>query len=192
MMRIITGKARGVRLATLEGDATRPTAERAKEAIFSTLQFELEGANVLDLFAGSGQMGLEALSRGASHAVFVDRSKDAVEIVRKNTIRTRLAPDCEIFCVDFTEFLKKPAARRGFDLVFLDPPYTAGAMAAALRGLTREGVLAHEARIVCESAGDDLFEGDETLAARYHIQKQSRYGIAHVAFLTLAKGENAE
>ena len=84
MMRIITGRARGIQLDTLEGDMTRPTSERAKMAIFSSLQFELEGRRVLDLFAGSGQMGLEAVSRGAEHAVLVDQSKDAVRIIRKN------------------------------------------------------------------------------------------------------------
>ena len=84
MMRIITGKARGVRLSTLEGNNTRPTSERAKEAIFSIIQFELNKANVLDLFAGSGQMGLEALSRGAAKAVFCDLSRDAVAIIKEN------------------------------------------------------------------------------------------------------------
>jgi 16S rRNA (guanine(966)-N(2))-methyltransferase RsmD len=84
MMRIITGKARGVRLASLEGEATRPTAERVKEAIFSALQFELEGRRVLDLFAGSGQLGLEAMSRGAESVMFVDAAPDAVATVKEN------------------------------------------------------------------------------------------------------------
>ena len=84
MMRIITGKARGVRLDTLPGENTRPTAERAKEAVFSMLQFELQGRVVLDLFAGSGQMALEAISRGAAHAVLVDVSREAVAIIEKN------------------------------------------------------------------------------------------------------------
>ena len=90
MMRIITGKARGVKLRTLEGEATRPTAERTKEAVYSMLQFGIEGRVVLDAFAGSGQMGLEALSRGAERAVLVDKSKDAVDIIRKNVELTRM------------------------------------------------------------------------------------------------------
>ena len=106
MMRIITGRARGIRLDTLEGEMTRPTTERAKEAIFSRLQFEVEGRRVLDLFAGSGQMGLEALSRGATHAVMVDQSKEAIAIIRKNAERTRLADDCTIVCSDFSDFLR--------------------------------------------------------------------------------------
>ena len=86
MMRIITGKARGTRLKTLEGDTTRPTAERVKEAVFSMIQFDLEGREVLDLFAGSGQMALEALSRGASRAVLVDKSKEAIKIICKSVV----------------------------------------------------------------------------------------------------------
>ena len=86
-MRIITGKAKGTKLHSLEGeDVTRPTSERAKEAIFSMLQFEIEGRRVLDLFAGSGQLGLEAMSRGASYAMFVDQNRDAMNIVKKNSV----------------------------------------------------------------------------------------------------------
>ena len=83
-MRIITGKARGIKLVTLEGENTRPTSERAKEAVFSMIQFDLEGREVLDLFAGSGQMGLEAVSRGAASATFVDKSRDAAAVISKN------------------------------------------------------------------------------------------------------------
>ena len=97
MMRIITGKARGIKLATLEGENTRPTSERAKEAVFSMLQFEIEGRAVLDLFAGSGQMGLEAVSRGAESAVFVDKSKDAIAIIGKNIEKTKLSDSCRVF-----------------------------------------------------------------------------------------------
>ena len=84
MMRIITGKAKGIHLKTLEGNITRPTAERVKEAVFSMLQFDIEGRTVLDLFAGSGQMSLEALSRGASNAVLVDASDQAINIIKEN------------------------------------------------------------------------------------------------------------
>ena len=88
-MRIITGIAKGTKLITLEGDATRPTSERAKEALFSMIQFEIEGRRVLDLFAGSGQLGLEALSRGAEFCMFTDFSAEAIGIVRKNIEKTQ-------------------------------------------------------------------------------------------------------
>ena len=91
MMRVITGKARGIRLTAPDGEQTRPTAERTKEAVFSMIQFETEGRQVLDLFAGSGQLGIEALSRGAAHAVFVDSSKQAIAVIERNLCKTRLA-----------------------------------------------------------------------------------------------------
>ena len=122
MMRIITGRARGVRLSTLAGEHTRPTSERAKEAIFSMLQFDLLGKEVLDLFAGSGQMGLEAVSRGAARATLCDRAKEAIEVIRANALKTRLAPMCEILCMDYEAALRAFRKKCQFDVVFLDPP----------------------------------------------------------------------
>ena len=106
-MRIITGKAKGIVLKTLSGDATRPTTDRVKEAVFSMLQFDIEDRSILDLFAGSGQMGLEALSRGASKAVFVDKSKDAVKIIKENITKTKLADNSTVFQSDYIDFIKR-------------------------------------------------------------------------------------
>ena len=184
MMRIITGTARGVRLDTLPGENTRPTSERAKEAIFSMLQFELRNACVLDLFAGSGQMGLEALSRGAKEAVFCDASREAAKIVEKNLIKTRLALQGEVLCMDFERALQGMRKRKTFDLVFLDPPYALGALPKALRRLTEGGLLVPNAKIVCESASpDDVFAGEDGLASRFEILRTAKYGIAHVTVL---------
>lgn len=130
-MRIITGTARGRRLETLAGEDTRPTAERVKEGLFSVLQFEIEGRRVLDLFAGSGQLGLEALSRGAADCVFVDKNAAAVEIVRRNLKQTGLSEHARVICQDAMAYL----ARGGetFDIAFLDPPYAAGLLEPALQ-----------------------------------------------------------
>ena len=106
-MRIITGAARGRRLITLEGEAVRPTPERVKEGLFSMLQFRLEGRRVLDLFAGSGQMGLEALSRGAGEAVFVDSSKASIEVVQKNIVSTGLSQGARVHHMDSLLFLQR-------------------------------------------------------------------------------------
>ncbi|MBQ8433059.1 MAG: 16S rRNA (guanine(966)-N(2))-methyltransferase RsmD [Clostridia bacterium] len=183
-MRIITGTARGVRLATLPGENTRPTSERAKEAVFSTLQFELRQAKVLDLFAGSGQMGLEALSRGAARAVFCDASKEAVAIVRENCKKTRLESQCEVFCMDYAAFLKGNAGRDCFDLVFLDPPYAPGWVPQALQGLLQGRLLTPGAKIVCETAQpEDVFGSHSELEESFAVLKQTRYGIAHVTIL---------
>lgn len=193
-MRIITGRARGVRLSTLAGENTRPTAERTKEAIFSMIQFEIRGARVLDLFAGSGQMGLEAVSRGAAYAVLCDRARDAVEIIRQNALKTRLATDCEILCNDFESVLRMRRNREAFDLVFLDPPYAIGAIPKALELLVEYGLLKTDATVVCESASeDDVFAGDTALESHFEVLRRARYGVAHVTLLRYVEdGEVAQ
>lgn len=184
MMRIITGRARGVRLASLEGENTRPTSERVKEAVFSMLQFEMEDRQVLDLFAGSGQLGLEAVSRGAAHAVLVDRSKDAVEIVKKNCLKTKLALDCEVFCADYAEFLRTCRGRRTFDLVFLDPPYANGVLPTVLKMMTDYRILSPNATLVCETANEgDVFGEQGDPDGRFEVLRQVRYGAAFVTVL---------
>ena len=191
-MRIITGKARGVRLETLEGLNTRPTAERAKEAVFSMLAFDIEGRRVLDLFAGSGQMGLEALSRGAVSAVMVDCTRAAVEIIKKNTAKTRLE-GAEIVCADSMNWLEG-AAKKGlsFDIVFMDPPYAEKLLPRCLEKLLRGNLLKSTSLIVCESgAQEDLFCGDEVLADRFDVIKSTRYGVAYVNILKV-KSRNEE
>ena len=189
MMRIITGRARGVKLLSLAGENTRPTGERAKEAIFSMLQFEMEDRNVLDLFAGSGQMALEAISRGASHAVLVDRSREAVEVIKKNCLKTKLAPDCEVFCSEYSEFLRSCHGKRRFDLVFLDPPYALGLIPDAIRQLIKYRAISEGCTLVCESAdAEDVFGKDADLAVRFEVLKTVRYGAAFVTVLRM-KGE---
>ncbi len=184
MMRIITGKARGAQLKAPAGEVTRPTSERTKEAIFSTIQFEIQGKTVLDLFAGSGQMGLEALSRGASQAVLCDRSKPAIDVIRQNALKTKLALQCEICSGDYLTLLKSFRKKRVFDLVFLDPPYAIGALPKALRALTDNGLLTNDAILICESGSEkDVFGEDPLLENVYEITRVSRYGIAVVTFL---------
>ena len=123
-MRVITGSARGRRLETLEGEDVRPTTDRIKEAVFSIIQFETEGRNFLDLFAGSGQMGIEALSRGAKSASFVDNAKKSLETVKRNLKATKLENSAKVFAMDFHSFLSMNSQR--FDIAFLDPPYRTG------------------------------------------------------------------
>lgn len=181
MMRIITGRARGVRLATLEGAATRPTAERAKEAIFSVLQFDLAGKRVLDLFAGSGQMGLEALSRGAASAVLVDSAAAAIRVIEENVRRTKLP--ATVAQTDALRYLG--SAAQPFDLVFLDPPYAEKLVPLCLQLLLERHLLTQGAVVVCET-GDpaDVFGGDTVLENRFATRKSTRYGAAFVRILT--------
>ncbi len=192
-MRIITGKARGVRLETLPGLDTRPTAERAKEAVFSMLAFDIEGRRVLDLFAGSGQMGLEALSRGAASATMVDHAKAAVEIIRKNTAKTRLE-GAEIVCADSVTWLEGTAKRGlSFDIVFMDPPYAEKLLPRCLERLLRGRLLKKTSLVVCESgSAEDVFGGDASLESRFDVVKSTRYGVAYVNILKLKSGEDRE
>ena len=192
-MRIITGKARGVRLETLPGLDTRPTAERAKEAIFSMLAFDIEGRRVLDLFAGSGQMGLEALSRGARSATMVDQARAATEIIKKNTAKTKL-DGAEIVCADGVTWLEG-AAKRGlsYDIVFMDPPYAERLLPRCLERLLRGSLLKSSSLIICESgAQEDVFGGNADLESRFDVVKSTRYGVAYVNILKLKRGEDSE
>lgn len=129
-MRIITGSKRGKKLTSLEGTQVRPTSDRVKEALFDILQFSIEGRRFLDLFAGSGQIGLEALSRGASQAVFVDVFRDSVRVVEKNAAATGFSDRARIVQADFAAFLRD--GRERFDIAFLDPPYGTGLLQQAL------------------------------------------------------------
>ncbi len=185
-MRIITGTARGIKLATLEGTSTRPTAERVKEAIFSMIQFDLPDSYVLDLFAGSGQLGLEALSRGAEKAHLVDRSMDAYAVIKQNAQKTGLWSRCRLVAADYAEYLRVTKDIK-FDFVFLDPPYGSGFLKDSLSKLADSDILADGAWIFAEDETDDPFNGDKKLADKYEIVKQNRYGRVYITVLTLKR-----
>lgn len=145
-MRVITGIARGKKLITLDGLDVRPTTEMVKEAMFSSIHFDLPAANVLDLFAGSGQLGIEALSRGANHCVFVDKSKNSIEIVKENVSKCSFNTQSRILNMDSIEYLK--VAKKGIDIVLIDPPYNHGLVIEALPLLDR--ILNDGAVVICE------------------------------------------
>ncbi len=180
-MRIITGCAKGVVLKTLEGETTRPTASKVKEAVFSVLQFELEGKRILDLFAGSGQMGLEALSRGAKETVFVDKSKDAIEVIKYNAKKTKLEYKSKIVHSDYASFLNKNSEK--FDIVFLDPPYAAKMYIPAISRLIEGNFIKPTTLIVCESSEENIFKDNEELAIYFEVQKHSKYGNIFITIL---------
>ena len=177
-MRIITGIRRGVRLSSLPGDLTRPTSERVKEAVFSAIQFELAGRRVLDLFAGSGQMGLEALSRGADSAVFVDASPDAMAVIKENAKKASFFELSKFKLSDYRTYINK--ASDAFDLVFIDPPYGTEAETDALLRLTKKGLLKSGAICVLES-GRPLFS--DGVPAGFTLKKSARYSISYITIL---------
>lgn len=182
-MRIITGSAKGIRLKTLEGDATRPTAERVKEAVFSMLQFDIEGRRVLDLFSGSGQMALEALSRGASSAVMVDMNRDAVKIMEENALKSKLYPQCKIWRMDYMDYIRRNHGE-SFDIVFVDPPYAAKLYRPVLQALLQYKMLKPTTLIVCESGAAEIFDGDDTLSSKFELVKSSQYSKTYITILS--------
>lgn len=183
-MRIITGTARGVHLETLEGETTRPTAERVKEAIFSMIQFDLTDATVLDLFSGSGQMGLEALSRGAMKAHMVDKSAVAVNIIKKNAQKCRLFDRCRIVTGDYADFLRSANGKYKYDFIFLDPPYGSGMLENSLSIIADADILNDGAWIFCEDETPDIFAKAPALAQRFNVEKQNRYGRIYITVLS--------
>lgn len=169
MMRVITGSARGRRLETLPGeDVTRPTSESVKEALFSMIQFEIEGKKVLDLFAGSGQLGIEALSRGAGECVFVEMNKNARAVVSRNIQKCGFKHVSRVIPADAQAYA---ASCPGFDIVFLDPPYHKGMVTGILPVL--ESRLNPGAVVACETASAE--ELPQTVGSLSVIRSR-RYG----------------
>ncbi len=154
-MRVISGKAKGVVLKAPQGLNTRPTADRVKEALFSIIQFELPASRVLDLFAGSGQLGIEALSREAKSAVFIDEREDACKLVRENLKRTKLENCGKVFRLDYMSYLRRCTEK--FDIIFLDPPYAEEFLENSLKAITEIDILQTGGIIVTERpAGKEL------------------------------------
>lgn len=170
-MRVITGSARGVQLKTPEGMVTRPTSDRVKEAMFSIIHFEVPGAAVLDLFGGTGQLGIEALSRGAKSAVFVDAGEPACRLIKENLKRTRLDAQATVVRSDYLAYLSR--CREKFDIILLDPPYAEEFLENSLNRITEIDILTQNGIIVTERPlGKDLpwdFPG-------YERSKDYKYG----------------
>ena len=170
-MRVIAGSAGGIRLSTPEGMKTRPTIERVKEAIFSSVHFRLPGMRVLDLFAGTGQMGIEALSRGAAACDFVDFRAEAADLVRENLRRTGLQDRAQVFCTDYASFLRSCSGP--YDLILLDPPYAENFLENALKTISEIDILANDGIIITERSAEKPLTGDYVGLIR---QKDRRYG----------------
>ena len=170
-MRIISGLARGRKLKEPQGLDTRPTTGKVKESLFNIIQFELEGRRVLDLFAGTGQLGLEALSRGAERCTFVDQRREAAALVRENIALCRFESQSRVAQEEALSFLA--CCRERFDVVFLDPPYQSGLLERTLEQLTRFDILREHGIIVCESGADWTLP---PVPSPYEAGREYRYG----------------
>ena len=179
-MRVITGTARGRRLKTPEGMDIRPTTDNVKESIFNIIQFDIEGRRVLDLFAGTGQLGIECLSRGASEVVFIDSSRDAVRIVKEN-LKT-CGFNAPVLQMDAVNYLK---ACGKFDLIIIDPPYDSGIYDSVLETINLVDILSDGGIIICESRREKSLP---EMSAPYRKAREYNYGKVK---LCLYRKENA-
>ncbi|MBE6780674.1 MAG: 16S rRNA (guanine(966)-N(2))-methyltransferase RsmD [Ruminococcaceae bacterium] len=173
-MRVITGIARGKRLVTPDGSDVRPTSDKVKEALFSALQFDIEGRRILDLFAGSGQLGIEALSRGAKSCVFVDNSRASINLVKKNLEITGLSSNAKVIQSDFASFAAM--SRDTFDIVFLDPPYAAGMLVDAIKAVLP--LMSDYGMIICEYPPEVNLPEE---VGGFNIHRTYRYGKINAA-----------
>ena len=178
-MRVITGSARGRRLKTPENYDIRPTADSVKEAVFNILQFDVEGRRVLDLFAGTGQLGIEALSRGAASAVFVDRDRAAVQIVKENLKTCGLSGT--VLCADSLSYLRNCGR---FDLIFIDPPYDSGLYAPVLETINLVDNLSDGGIIICETRKEIELP---QMRLPYRKVREYRYGTVKLGKYTKEK-----
>lgn len=179
-MRVIAGSARGRRLETPRGLDTRPTTDRVKESVFNIIQFDIPGRQVLDLFAGSGQMGIECLSRGAAGCVFVDGDRQAQQVIRRNLETTGLAEKSLLLAGDSFAALDRLAGRK-FGLILLDPPYGGQLLNRALDRIGQIDILLPGGIIVCESAREDLIQPPPL---PYQLKKRYQYGAIAITTLT--------
>lgn len=177
-MRVVSGTARGKKLKTPAGMRTRPTSDRVKEAMFSILQFHLRGANILDLFGGTGQLGIEAMSRGANSAVFVDQSADACKLIRENLSLTGFSDKGKVVQSDYASYLKQ--CKEKFQIILLDPPYAEDFLENSLKIISEIDILQSSGIIVAEHSAEKVSFGD---FRGLNILKSYKYGNTFLTVL---------
>ena len=188
-MRVIAGTAKRLPLKTVPGDGTRPTTDRIKETLFNMIQHELYETRFLDLFAGSGGIGIEALSRGASKAVFVENNRKAAKCISENLDFTRLAERADILQMDVLAALHILSGATPFDFVFIDPPYREGWEERVLTALSASGLLTESSIVIVEAAKDTSFDFLENTGFILRQRKEYKTN-AHLFLQPAARGGN--
>ena len=181
-MRIISGKAKGTKLYTLQGDNTRPTLDRVKESIFNIIQSQIPEATVLDLFAGSGAIGLEMLSRGAKKAILCDKSKEAIGIIKKNIQKTHMEEKVELYNIDFKECIEK-VSKEKFDIIYIDPPYETNFIEKSLEKIIEKNIIQENGIIILETDDEKRIK-KEIEKINVAIIDERKYGGANIIFLS--------
>lgn len=179
-LRVVSGKARGTILYSLQGDNTRPTLDRVKEALFNIIQSKISNAKILDLFAGSGALGIEALSRGAKQVTFCDKSYEAIQVIKKNIAKTHFELQSTIIHSEYKSTLKK--LKDEFDIIFLDPPYKENLVVKAVEGILESGLLSKDGIIVIETDEEER-ELRNLEKININVYDLRKYGRVRLIFL---------
>ncbi len=180
-MRIIGGKARGTKLYTLEGNNTRPTLDRVRESLFNIIQKEVPDCTFLDLFSGSGAVGLEAISRGAKKAILCDNQKQAVEVIKKNVEKTHLENEAQVYHMSFENLLENEINEK-IDIIYIDPPYKTNFVSKAIKLILKKNLIGGDSIIVIETDEEERIK-KEIEELSIEIVDQRKYGRAHLIFL---------
>ncbi len=175
-MRVITGKARACRLQTLDCYDVRPTTDKVKEAVFSTIQFLVQGGKFLDLFAGSGQIGIEALSRDASSCTFVEKDIRAIKIIKNNLEHSKLQSNSNVVNCDVVNFLSKNAEK--FDIIYLDPPYNSGKLTVDVLELCMKNAVKPSTVLLCEHSDRELLPDSIGLFSKFKVYKYGKVRVS--------------
>lgn len=185
-MRIISGTARGTKLYTLEGQTTRPTLDRVKESLFNIIQNDIPNSIFLDLFSGSGAIGLEAASRGARKVILCDKSKDAIKIINKNIEKTHLKEKVELYNLDY-EILLKTKINEKIDIIYIDPPYNSDFAIKSIQYIIEQNITNENTNIIIETDEEEkILKKLEMVGVE--IQNKRKYGRAVLIFLKIRKG----
>lgn len=185
-MRIISGTARGTKLYTLEGKTTRPTLDRVKESLFNIIQNEIPNSVFLDLFSGSGAIGLEAASRGAKKVILCDKSKDAVKVINKNIEKTHLSGKVELYNLDYESLLETKINEK-LNIVYIDPPYDSDFAIKSIKVILERKLIDENSVIIVETDDEEkILENLKTV--KIDITDKRKYGRAVLIFLKIRKG----
>lgn len=185
-MRIISGLARGTKLYTLEGEQTRPTLDRVKESLFNIIQNEIQNSTFLDLFSGSGAIGLEAASRGAKKVILCDNSNKAIQIIKKNIEKTHLQEKIELYQLDYEELLKNKINEE-LDIIYIDPPYQTDYAIKSIQIMLEKKLINENTNIIIETDREKIINKIEEI--KVEIKDKRKYGRATLMFLKLRKDE---
>ncbi len=184
-MRIISGKSRGTKLYSLEGQTTRPTLDRVKESLFNIIQNDIQGCVFLDLFAGSGAIGLEAASRGAEEVILCEKNRNAIEIIKKNIQKTHLEKQTKLYEMSFENLLKK--IDKKVDIIYIDPPYKTDFVYESIKIINQKKLLNNEGIIIIETDEEDRIKKQlENLDIE--IERQRKYGRVNLIFVKTKMG----